>query len=155
MRTAFPFVPPACGFPCSDSEAMCWLRGVELPLPGEMQHLSGFPLHSFLPEITSPACVSGFLEAPASWVSGPRCAVGTGGGWSGLPASLPDLQHPSRAAGSGAGQGLLRLACAGSLHHLVILCHGVFLTPPAIPRGACRAGRGSPAPDSLPSAGQP
>lgn len=29
--------------------------GVELPLPGEMQHLSGFPLHLFLPRVTSPA----------------------------------------------------------------------------------------------------
>lgn len=55
---SFPFVPPACGFPSSNTEAMVLagrVRGAELPLPGEMQHLAGFPLHSFLPRATSPA----------------------------------------------------------------------------------------------------
>jgi len=56
---SFPFVPPACRFPSSNTEAMVLagrVGGVELPLPGEMQHLSGLPLHLFLPGVTSPAC---------------------------------------------------------------------------------------------------
>lgn len=101
---SFPFVPPACGFPSSDTEAMCWLRGVELPLPGEMQHLSGFPLHSFLPEITSPAW--------CFWVSRGTYLMGVGaplltqhraGAGAGSPASLAGLQ--------GAEQGR---SCCGS-----------------------------------------
>lgn len=59
---SFPFVPPACRFLSSNIIVMVlagWEGGLELPLPGEMQHLSGFPLRSFQFD------GSGFPAAPA------------------------------------------------------------------------------------------
>lgn len=87
--------------------------GVELPLPGEMSHLSGFPLHTFLPRVTSPA--------GCFWHSSSTCLMGDGV----IALSLQHCRVASGRSWTGAARErcrvglactLLQLAWAGSPH---------------------------------------
>lgn len=110
----------ACGFPSSNTEAMVLagrVGGVELPLPGEMSHLSGFP-PAHLPArgyFSSRLFLAFQQHLPDGWwgrlaLSPQHCRVASGRGWTGAARERCRV---------GPACALLQLAWAGSLHTLL------------------------------------
>lgn len=107
-RMKMEWLPPLCPtclrvslLQSQGNAAAGWVGGGELPLPGEMQQLSGFP--------QAPSCLELLFQPGGSCV---------------FPAGLkmpsqPALQNPVRAVGSGWARScpaLLQLTWAGCLH---------------------------------------